>query len=107
MPEGAVEGVAVLDVAFDAGAPEAGALGGFVPDDFALEDDDSPSEDAGPALPDSKPYASAYQPPPFRMKLPPEIMRRALSLPHTAHFLMGASVMRCSRSKSPPHASQW
>ena len=45
-------------------------------------------------------YRSDSQPPPFKMKLPPAIIRRALSLPHSGHFLMGSSVMRCSRSNS-------
>jgi hypothetical protein len=45
-------------------------------------------------------YRSDSQPPPLRMKLPPPIMRRALSLPHLGHFLSGFSVMRCSRSNS-------
>lgn len=70
----------------------------------ALDDDDSPPD---ADLPGFSPYASAYQPPPFKMKLPPEIMRRALSLPQAGHFLTGASVMRCSFSKSASQASQW
>ena len=45
-------------------------------------------------------YRSDSQPPPFKMKLPPPIMRRALSLPHLGHFLSGFSVMRCWRSNS-------
>jgi len=45
-------------------------------------------------------YKSDSQPPPFRMKLPPPIMRRALSFPQLGHFLSAFSVMRCSRSNS-------
>ena len=49
---------------------------------------------------DGPEYRSDSQPPPFKMKLPPPIMRRALSLPHFGHFLSGFSVMRCWRSNS-------
>jgi hypothetical protein len=45
-------------------------------------------------------YKSDSQPPPFRMKLPPPIMRRAWSFPQLGHFLSAFSVMRCSRSNS-------
>jgi hypothetical protein len=45
-------------------------------------------------------YRSDSQPPPLRMKPPPPIIRRALSLPQLGHFLTGFSVMRCSRSNS-------
>jgi hypothetical protein len=51
-------------------------------------------------------YKSDSQPPPLRMKPPPAIMRRALSLPHFGHFFSGFSVMRCSRSNSWPQLSQ-
>ena len=51
-------------------------------------------------------YRSDSQPPPFRMKPPPPIMRRALNFPHSGHFLIGFSVMRCSRSNSWPQLSQ-
>jgi hypothetical protein len=50
-------------------------------------------------------YRSDSQPPPFKMKPPPPIIRRALSLPHFGHFLSGFSVMRCSRSNSWPQPS--
>jgi len=55
---------------------------------------------------DGPEYRSDSQPPPFKMKLPPAIMRRALSLPHFGHLLSGFSVMRCSRSNSWPQLSQ-
>jgi hypothetical protein len=55
---------------------------------------------------DGPEYKSDSQPPPFKMKLPPPIIRRAFILPHLGHFLMGASVMRCSRSNSFPQLSQ-
>ncbi len=45
-------------------------------------------------------YRSDSQPPPLRMKPPPPIIRRAFSFPHLGHFLIGSSVMRCSRSNS-------
>ena len=51
-------------------------------------------------------YKSDSQPPPLRMKPAPPIMRRALSFPHAGHFLIGLSVMRCSRSNSWPQLSQ-
>jgi len=43
---------------------------------------------------DGPEYRSDSQPPPFKMKPPPPIMRRALSLPHFGHFRSGFSVMR-------------
>jgi hypothetical protein len=55
---------------------------------------------------DGPEYKSDSQPPPFKIKLPPPIMRRALSLPHFGHFLSGFSVMRCSRSNSWRQLSQ-
>jgi hypothetical protein len=55
---------------------------------------------------DGPEYRSDSQPPPFKMKPPPPIIRRALSLPHFGHFLSGLSVMRCTRSNSWPQASQ-
>ncbi|MGB5191967.1 MAG: hypothetical protein WBN70_03225, partial [Polyangiales bacterium] len=51
-------------------------------------------------------YKSDSQPPPFRMKPPPPIIRRALFFPHFGHFFSGFSVMRCWRSNSWPQASQ-
>jgi len=51
-------------------------------------------------------YRSDSQPPPLRMKPPPPIMRRALSFRQLGHFLIGSSVMRCSRSNSWPQLSQ-
>ena len=51
-------------------------------------------------------YRSDSQPPPLRMKPPPPIILRALSFPHLGHFLVGFSVMRCSRSNSWPQLSQ-
>jgi hypothetical protein len=73
------------------------------PDDDVLDDDDPESPlffDAVADRFDGPEYRSDSQPPPFKMKLPPPIIRRALSLPHSGHFLMGSSVMRCSRSNS-------
>ena len=51
-------------------------------------------------------YRSDSQPPPLRMKPPPPIIRRAFNFPHLGHFLIGFSVMRCSRSNSWPQLSQ-
>jgi len=55
---------------------------------------------------DGPEYKSDSHPPPLRMKPPPPIMRRALSLLHFGHFLSGFSVMRCWRSNSWPQLSQ-
>jgi hypothetical protein len=81
-------------------------------DDVDVEVDE-PDDDSPLVVPpglsdfaDFNPYASEYQPPPFKMKLPPAIIRRALGLPHEGHFFVGASVMRCSFSKSLPQPSQ-
>jgi hypothetical protein len=52
------------------------------------------------------PYPSEYQPPPFKMKLPLTICRRAFGLPQSSQTLIGSSMMRCSFSKDFPHASQ-
>jgi hypothetical protein len=51
-------------------------------DDFAGDDDDDLL--SLPGFADE--YRSAYQPPPFRMKLPPLICRLAVALPHFGQF---------------------
>lgn len=43
-------------------------------------------------------YRSEYQPPPFRMKLPEVIARRACAWPQEGHSLMGSSLIFCTRS---------
>jgi hypothetical protein len=55
---------------------------------------------------DGPEYKSDSQPPPFKMKPPPPIIRRAWFFPHFGHFLSGFSVMRCWRSNSWSQASQ-
>jgi hypothetical protein len=52
------------------------------------------------------PYPSEYQPPPFKMKFPLTICRRALGLPHSSQTLIGSSTIRCSFSNDFPQASQ-
>jgi hypothetical protein len=69
-------------------------------------DDESLDVEAGAELPldfaDEPPeglwYKSEYQPPPFKMKLPPLMRRRAFDFLQVGHFLAGASEMRCSSS---------
>ena len=76
--------------------------------DSVLLDDDELESSLLEALPDrfeGPEYRSDSQPPPLRMNPPPPIMRRASSLPHLVHFLIGFSVMRCSRSNSWPQLS--
>jgi hypothetical protein len=51
-------------------------------------------------------YRSDSQPPPFKINPPPPIIRRAFNFPHLGHFLIGLSVMRCSRSNSWSQLSQ-
>jgi hypothetical protein len=79
-------------------------------DELPLESLDDELESLfGAELPDrldGPEYKSDSQPPPFRMKPPPPIMRRALFLPHFGHFLRAFSVIRCWRSNSWPQASQ-
>jgi hypothetical protein len=78
---------------------------------LVLDDDESLDElellalDPPALLLELLPYPSEYQPPPFRMKLPLTIWRRACSFPQSEHFLMGSSLMRCSSSNVPPHPS--
>lgn len=74
-------------------------------DALELDDEDEPAL-SPPFLFDPPEYRSEYQPPPFKMKLPDVICRRAVSLWHCAHSLIGSSVMRCTRSNSAPQASQ-
>jgi hypothetical protein len=49
-------------------------------------------------------YRSAYQPPPFRMKLPPLIWRCASGLPHFGQSFNGSAEIRCSASQAFPQA---
>lgn len=59
-------------------------------DGFALlEASDDPS-DFDPLF-GVEEYRSAYQPPPFKMKLPPLICRFAVDLPHFGQTWMGSS----------------
>ena len=53
-----------------------------------------PLEAPPPFLFELPEYASAYQPLPLRMKLPPLIWRRACSLWQSGHSLIGSSLMR-------------
>jgi hypothetical protein len=68
---------------------------------FELESEPSLSDDFFPAP--VLPYPSAYQPPPFRMKLGAESSRLTRRLLHLGQDLIGSSVMRCSRSNSSSH----
>jgi hypothetical protein len=103
----------LLESAFGALLFESDLVGLLLIDDdeSLLDDEDDELESslflaALAARFDGPEYKSDSQPPPFRMKLPPPIIRRAFILPHLGHFLMGASVMRCSRSNSFPQLSQ-
>ncbi len=50
-------------------------------------------------------YASAYQPPPLRMKLPPLICRWALFFWHLGHCSMAGSVIFWISSQWFPHVA--
>ena len=84
-----------VDGAAGAAAGAAGALGAAEPLLAA-----PPLEP--PALLLLELYKSVYQPPPFRMKLPPEICRFAVFSWHFGHSSRGAAEMRCSASQPLP-----
>jgi hypothetical protein len=61
-------------------------------DVLADEADDAPSDfPSPPVFGFGDEYASAYQPPPFRMKFPPEIWRFAVLLEHFGHTSSGSA----------------
>ncbi len=72
-----------------------GAVSVFAVDAVSLfvsafdSDEPPPTPDDTLALGDE--YASAYQPPPFKMNVPPLICRFADDLPHLGHTSTGAS----------------
>jgi hypothetical protein len=67
------------------------------------EDDSADPPSSADFFPPLLPYPSAYQPPPFKMKLEGESKRLAFRLLHSGQVLIGSSVIRCSRSNSKPH----
>jgi hypothetical protein len=79
-------GAAALGSAFASAFVSCGAAGAAaVESDFSLSFEASLGEA----------YRSEYQPPPFRMKLVPRLMRRCASFcAHAGHSSTGASVIR-------------
>jgi hypothetical protein len=67
---------------------------------FELPDDSDDSDDLDLGFADE--YASAYQPPPFKMKLPPLIWRFAVAFAHAGQTSTGGSVIFWSSSQAFP-----
>lgn len=98
---------AVVELSVVAGLAPAFALASAVPLPSAVDGVASPEEafSGFSALGDA--YRSEYQPPPFRMKFVPALIRRcALDLAHLGHTSTGGSVIRWVCSHSFPHAEQ-